>query len=45
VKIVKQLIGAERINRAIEIVTDPSDGPGISVYGFGLQAVEFELPV
>ncbi|MBL0381279.1 MAG: hypothetical protein JKP90_23275 [Desulfofustis sp. PB-SRB1] len=27
--------------RADEIVTDPPDGPGISINGFGPQAVEF----
>jgi hypothetical protein len=28
--------------RADEIVTNPPDGPDISIYGFGPQAVEFK---
>jgi len=41
-EIVEQLVGAEVVNPAIEIVADTPDRPGVGVDGLGLQTAQFE---
>ena len=42
IEIIEQLVGAEIVNPAIEIVADTPDCPGVGIDGLGLQTAQLQ---